>query len=209
MNILKLLIGTVSIAIFLGGCAYLNDVSGTLNAELNAPLFGSKVANANPSTSSLVIVKAEAIRHGALQWFDKEEEKQDIKSGVLLSTDGAKRIDGYEVDGLIIFVDLPPGAYNLARVSTTEFHGGQTKEFIYNVSPEQVGNLIFDTKLGEAKFLGVVMIDNTNKQGKRQVIFDLKPSREAEIAALEKFVQHYNNTPWVNAVQKRIAELKK
>jgi len=77
----------------------------------------------------------------------------------------------------------------------------------YNIPGESVTNYIFSVKAGEPKYLGVVTVEETQKL-KRRVDFGLKPGKQAEIAAWEKFISLYPGSSWANAVQKRISELK-
>lgn len=160
--------------------------------------FLSPSLSGTPATSSLVVVKCEATVHGA---FDIVTN-QTVNGGVLLSTDGSKRIEGDAVSGLIIFSDVPPGEYNLARVRTTWRAGNSAYQNTYNVSPDQAVELIVNTKLGESKFLGIVTLVDVRGTSERGVNFSLLPSKKAEAETWEKFIQIYSDHPWANEVRK-------
>jgi hypothetical protein len=133
---------------------------------------------------------------------------QQIESGVLLSTDGSRGVDGHAVAGLIIFSGVPPGEYNLARVQTTWQSGTYINQHTYNVPPREAVNFIINVKVGEPKYLGVVTVEEIRKTDQRSVIFDLKQSKESEVAAWEKFSELYQGSPWASEVQKRLTELR-
>jgi len=136
---------------------------------------------------------------------------QRVVSGAILSIVGpqqVKQVNGRGVAGLIIFSDVAPGEYNLAGIETTrEVYNQGTWHETYNIPGESVTNYIFSVKAGEPKYFGVVTVEETQKL-KRHVDFGLKPGKEAEIAAWEKFISLYPGSSWANAVQKRISELK-
>lgn len=182
----------LSTTVLLSGCATLD--------KLNAPSL-----NGGPTTSALVVVKTEAIMHGI---FDIKTPQQ-IESGVLLSTEGSRWVDGRAVAGLIIFSDVPPGEYNLARVQTTWHAGTMISQHTYNVPPLKALNFIINVKVGEPKYLGVVTVEEMRKTDQRGVIFDLKQSKESEVAAWEKFSELYQGSPWAIEVQKRLTELRR
>lgn len=158
-----------------------------------------------PATSSLVVVKVDATVHGILGIVTD----QQIQGGVLLSTDGSKRFDGSSVTDLIIFSNVPPGEYNLARIQTTWNAGTMVYTNTYNVPPEAVLNFVLTTKLGEPRFLGLVKLQDVRNTKEMKQVFSLEPSKEAELATWRKFVQVYEGSPWVEAVQKRLSELEK
>ncbi|MDH4216729.1 MAG: hypothetical protein OEV23_07555 [Gallionella sp.] len=181
----------IAVTVLLGGCATLD--------KINAPsLSGS------PTTSALVVVKSEAVMHGMLGL----KTPQQVEGGVLLSTDGSKRVEGRAVAGLIIFSDVAPGEYNLAIIQTTWRAGNMVWQHTYNVPPEKALNFVISVKVGEPKYLGVVTIEEIRKTTERGVIFELKPSKEGEDTAWEKFTQLYQGSPWASEVQKRMAEPK-
>ena len=128
-NIAKTVCSIVTVLV-LSSCAALD--------KLTAPsLIGT------PTTSSLVVVKVDATVHGVFGIVTS----QQIQGGVLLSTDGSKRFDGSAVADLIIFSDVPPGEYNLARIQTTWNAGTMVYTNTYNVPPEAVLSFIITTKV--------------------------------------------------------------
>lgn len=181
-------------SLFLSGCSTID--------KLRAPALAG-----DPSTSSVVVVQCESTWQGALAI----KTPQRVVSGAILSIVGpqqVKHVDGSGVAGLIIFSDVAPGEYNLARIETTrEVYNQGTWHETYNIPGESVTNYIFSVKAGEPKYLGVVTVEETQKL-KRRVDFGLKPGKQAEIAAWEKFISLYPGSSWANAVQKRISELK-
>ena len=182
----------LAISLFLSGCAIIDKIS--------APSL-----KGDSSTSSVVVVKCEATWRGVLGI----KESQQVVSGVLLSTDGTRRVNGQGVADLIIFSDVSPGEYNLARVQTTRQVGNMIWQQTYNIPGENVLDYVFSVKAGEPKYIGVVTVEEIQKFTERRVIFGLKPSKEAETAAWEKFTNLYQGSSWANEVQKRISELKR
>ena len=178
------------VASFLSGCAAID--------KLTAPTLSG-----TPTNSALIVISCEAKMHGVLGITTSQE----VVGGVLMRTDGSKRIDGQAVAGLIIFSDVPPGDYNLARVETTWRAGNMTSTHRYNVPPQSVSNFIVTVKVGELRFLGVVTVEESRRTEDRGVVFALKPSNSAERDAWEKFTQMYQGSPWTGAVQKRRSEL--
>jgi len=182
----------LSITVLLSGCAMLD--------KLSAPSL-----NGDPTSSALVVVKTDAIMHGVFDIITS----QDVLSGVLLSTDGSRRVNGSAVAGLIIFSDVPSGEYNLARVQTNWIVGNMRWQHTYNVPPAMALNFIINTKIGEPQYLGVVTVEEMRKTDQRNVIFDLKQSKEAEISAWEKFSDLYQGSPWALKVQQKLTELRR
>jgi hypothetical protein len=170
----------------------------------------------DPSTSSIVVVRCKSTWRAVALLGMKESQK--IVGGTLLSADvkGPKNrttmVNGEAVDGLIIFSDVSPGVYQLARVQAYRYVGdlrSGSGHILYNVPGEQVLNYVFSVKAGEPKYFGVVTVDQTTKFIEDRVDFGLKPSsKEEEIAAWEKLIGLYPDSLWANAMQKRISELK-
>lgn len=181
----------LAISIFLNGCAVLD--------KIEAPSIGS-----GPATSSFVVVKAEVIVRGA---FDITTSQQ-LQGGVLLRTDGSNRIDGRAAADLIIFPDLPPGEYSLTRIQTTWQQGSIVRSNTYDVPPDKVLNYVFNVKLGEPKYLGVVTIEDARNPNVRGISYGIDNNKNEEIAAWEKISQIYQGSEWVNEVQKRLSELR-
>ena len=174
----------------LSGCAAID--------KLTAPTLSG-----TPANSALVVVKVEASMHGVLGITTSQE----VIGGVLLRTDGSRRIDGQAVAGLIIFSDLPPGDYNLARVETNWRAGNMMYTHRYNVPPQSVSNFIVSVKLGEPRFIGLVTVEEMRRTDERGVRFALKPWKTIERDAWETFLQLYQGSPWIGPVQKRHSEL--
>ena len=178
------------VASFLSGCAAID--------KLTAPKLGG-----TPANSALIVVKVEASMHGVLGITTSQE----VIGGVLLRTDGSRRFDGQAVAGLIIFSDVPPGEYNLARVDTNWRAGNMMYTHRYNVPPHGVSNFIVSVKVSEPQFLGLVTVEEVRRTDDRGVRFALKPSKTAERDTWETFMQLYQGSPWTGAVQKRQSEL--
>ena len=184
----------ILVSLFLSGCASVDRIT--------APSL-----KGDPSTSSVVVVKCESSWRGMLGF----KESQNVVSGAILSIRGPKQVNivnGRGVANLLIFSDVTPGEYNLGRVETTRHVANQgTWHESYNIPGEDARNYVFTVKTGEPKYLGVVTVEETQKL-KRSVVFGLQQSKEAEIAAWEKFNSLYAESAWANAVRKRISELK-
>jgi len=115
---------------------------------------------------------------------------------------------GSGVADLLIFPSVPPGDCKLAVVELTRKmpNVGQVWT-LYAIPRESIKDYSFSVKAGEVKYLGVVKV--VEKQNpKRSVDIGLKPGKEAEIAAWEKFITLYPGSSWANEAQKRISELK-
>ena len=180
------------ISVFLNGCAVID--------KIKAPSAG-----VSPATSSFVVVKAEVIVRGAIGITTS----QQLQGGVLLRTDGSNRIDGRAAAGLIIFPDVPPGEYSLARIQTTWQQGSTVRSNTYDVPQDKVLNYVFDAKLGEPEYLGVVTIEDVRKSSERKISYGINNDKQEEIAAWEKINQIYQGSLWVNEVQKRLSELRR
>jgi uncharacterized protein YceK len=187
----------LAVSPFLNGCSTVNKIT--------APSL-----KGDPSASSVVVVKCESSWRGVLPMKTPQQPMQ----GILLSTDGKTSLAGHGMadlarrNDLIIFSDVPPGEYHLAMVQVSRQVQNQgTWVETYNIPGEDVTKYVFTAKTGEPKYLGVVTIDETQKL-KRSVVFGLKPGKEAEIAAWEKFLSLYPGSSWANAAQKQISELK-
>lgn len=181
----------IVVALFLSGCAAVD--------KLNAPHLSG-----TPASSALVVAKVEASMHGMLGITSSQE----VIGGVLLSTDGSRRIDGRAIAGLIIFADVPPGEYNLARVETNWRAGNFINTHRYDVPPESALDFIMSVKLGEPRFLGLITVEEFRTTGQRGVRFALKPSNAAELDAWAKFVELYQGSPWIGAVEKRRSDIR-
>ena len=179
------------ISVFLNGCAVID--------KIKAPSAG-----VSPATSSFVVVKAEVIVRGAIGITTS----QQLQGGVLLRTDGSNRIDGRAAAGLIIFPDVPPGEYSLTQIQTTWQQGNIVRSNTYDVPADKVLNYVFDAKLGEPKYLGVVTIEDVRKPGERGINYGINDDKQEEIAAWEKISQIDQGSLWVNEVQKRLSELR-
>jgi hypothetical protein len=166
--------------------------------KMNAPLLlGS------PVDSALVIVKVDALMHGSFGITSSQE----IKGGILLRTDGSKRIDAKAVSGLIIFSNVPPGEYNLAGVEAQWQAGTTSYVHKYAVPPESVGKFVFSVKIGEPRFVGLITINEYRQGGRRNFEFLLHPSKEIERTTWEKFTELYPKSDWNNFVLKKINDL--
>ncbi len=190
----------LSVTFFLGGCAAID--------KANAPLLSG-----SPATSALIVVKSEAFivnkSEAVIQGLFDLKTSQQIESGVLLSPDGSVRVEGRAVAGLIIFSNVAPGEYNLAIVQTSSRSGTTTWQHNYYIPPEHASNFVISVTAGEAKFLGIVTIEDVRSTSERGVIFALNPSKKAEASAWEKFTQLYPGSAWASEVQKLKAELKR
>lgn len=178
--------------IFFGGCAFMD--------KLRAPSL-----NGSPATSSVVVVECEAIMSGAFGITTS----QQIKGGILLRTDGSQLINGQAVGNFIIFSNVPPGEYGLARIQTTWQAGTLVNHYTYNVPPDKVLNYIFSAKVGEPKYMGIVTVEDVRTLSERGINFGIRENKDTEFAAWEKFNQIYEGSPWVFEVQKRLSELKR
>jgi len=159
--------------------------------------------NGDPSQVAVVVVKCESTWQGLLSLWKTPQKptKGLIESGVTNAM-------GRGVGDLIIFRDVPPGDCKLAVIELTRTmpDGGQVWQ-MYAIPRESVKDYTFSVKAGEVKYLGVVTV--VEKQNpKRSVDIGLKPGKEAEIAAWEKFITLYPGSSWANEAQKRISELK-
>jgi hypothetical protein len=126
----------------------------------------------------------------------------DVKGSMNERTIGQRSVNGQAAGGLIIFPDVSPGVYELARIRGAA-SGGVV------VPGEKVLDYVFRVKAGEPKYFGVVTVEQITTLIDFRVDFGLKPSsKEEEIAAWEKFISLYPGSLWANAVQKRISELK-
>jgi hypothetical protein len=132
---------------------------------------------------------------------------QQVVGGVLLKTDGTRRFDGQAVSGLIIFSNIPPGEYNLARVVTNWRAGNMINRHTYNVPPQSALDFIMSVRIGEPRFLGLVTVEEMRTTDERGVRFGLKPGQVAEREAWDTFMQLYEGSPWIGAVRKRQSEL--
>jgi hypothetical protein len=187
----------LAVSLSLHGCTAVNKIT--------APSL-----RGDPSASSVVVVKCESSWQGLMPM----KTPQQPMLGILVSTDGKLSVEGYGMvdlarkNNLIIFSGVVPGEYNLAMVQVSRQVQNQgTWLETYNIPGEDSVKYVFTAKAGEPKYLGVVTIDETQKL-KRSVVFGLKPGKEAEIGAWEKFISLYSGSPWANAAQKRISELK-
>lgn len=155
-----------------------------------------------PADSALVVVKVEASMHGMLG----VTSSQGVNGGVLLRTDGSRRIDGRAVSGLIIFSNVPPGEYNLAGVETQWQAGTYTYWHKYAVPPESVRDFVFSVNIGEPRFVGPVAVQEFRQSDNRGVRFSLKASKEAERDAWAKVIELYPSSAWTGPVQRKQAE---
>ncbi|MEK6726572.1 MAG: hypothetical protein AABY54_08515 [Deltaproteobacteria bacterium] len=174
----------------LGSCAVID--------KINAPTLEGA-----PATSALVVVNCEAVMHGMLGL----KTPQQVTGGTLRDADGFNPIRGRTVSGLIIFSNVPPGRYYLAKIETTWQAGNTTWQHTYEVPPEKIPSLTVSTTLGEPTFLGVVTVEEIRKPSERGVTFRHNPSKDAELGAWRKFLQLYEGSVWENMIKKRIAEL--
>ena len=184
---LSFLLGTI---LLLSGCATLD--------RINAPTLSGV-----PTTSALVVVDCEAVMHGMLDL----KTPQQVVGGELRDSDGFNPIAGRAISGLIIFSDVPPGGYYLARVNTVWQAGTTTNRHTYVIPPEKVRNLTVSTKVGDPRFLGTVTVEEIRKPSEWGVNIDLKPSKEAELKAWQKFLQIYKDSLWDKAIRQRITEI--
>ena len=180
----------LGISLFLSGCATVD--------KMKAPSL-----EGDPSKFAVVVVKFESTWQGLLSIT--KTAQHPVKG--LIDGEAAQAI-GRGVGDLIIFPNVPPGecklgAFELARKMQ---NGGEFSQ-MYAIPRESVKDYTFSVKAGEVKYLGVVTV--VEKQNpKRSVDIGLKPGKEAEIAAWEKFITLYPGSSWANEAQKRISELK-
>ncbi len=175
-------------SLFLSGCATID--------KIKAPSL-----DGDPSKLAVVVVKCESTWQGLLGIKTPQQPVSGIISGT-----GADA-HGRGVADLIIFRYVPPGECKLVAIQLTRKEYNQQVWQSYGFPPESVKDYTFSVKAGEVKYLGVVTVEETQKL-KRAVDFGLKPGKEAEIAAWEKFISLYPGSSWANAAQKRISELK-
>ena len=177
-------------SLFLSGCTTID--------KIKAPSLGG-----DPSRVAVVVVKFESTWQGLLSITKLQQHP--VKG---LIEGGVTNAIGRGVGDLIIFPNVPPGecklgAFELARKMQD---GGEFWQ-MYAIPRESVKDYTFSVKAGEVKYLGVVKV--VEKQNpKRSVDIGLKPGKEAEIAAWEKFITLYPGSSWANEAQKRISELK-
>ena len=177
-------------SLFLGGCTAID--------KIKSPSLGG-----DPSKVAVVVVKCESTWQGLLSII---KTSQHPTKGLIES--GVTNVIGRGVADLLIFPNVPPGDCKLAVVELTRKmpDGGQVWQ-LYAIPRESIKNYSFSVKAGEVKYLGVVKV--VEKQNpKRSVDIGLKPGKEAEIAAWEKFITLYPGSSWANEAQKRISELK-
>src|SRR6185436_4462571 len=154
----------------------------------------------DPSKFAVVVVKCESTWQGVL---GIKTPQKPVKGAI--ACEGPTAV-GRGVADLIIFRDVTPGECKLGAIELTRSmpNGGQAWQ-LYAVPPDK--DYTFSVKAGEVKYLGVVTVVETQKL-KRTVDIGLKPGKEAEIAAWEKFITLYPGSSWANEAQKRISELK-
>jgi hypothetical protein len=179
----------LGISLFLSGCATVD--------KIKAPSL-----EGDPSKLAVVVVKFESTWQGLLSIT--KTPQHPVKG--LIDGEAAQAI-GRGVADLIIFPNVPPGECKLAAFELTRnMSNGQVWQ-MYAIPRESVKDYTFSVKAGEVKYLGVVTV--VEKQNpKRTVDIGLKPGKEAEIAAWEKFIALYPGSSWANEAQKRISELK-
>jgi hypothetical protein len=176
-------------SLFLSGCATVD--------KIKAPSL-----DGDPSKLAVVVVKCESTWQGLLS-ISKTPQKP-VKG--LIDGEVAKA-HGRGVADLIIFPYVPPGECKLVAIELTrKMNNGEVWQ-MYGMPRESVKDYTFSVKAGEVKYLGVVTVVETQKL-KRAVDIGLKPGKEAEIAAWEKFLTLYAGSSWANEAQKRISELK-
>ena len=176
-------------SLFLSGCTTID--------KIKAPSLGG-----DPSKVAVVVVKFESTWQGLLSITKLQQHP--VKG---LIEGGVTNAIGRGVGDLIIFPNVPPGECKLAAFELTRnMSNGQVWQ-MYAIPRESVKDYTFSVKAGEVKYLGVVKV--VEKQNpKRSVDIGLKPGKEAEIAAWEKFITLYPGSSWANEAQKRISELK-
>ena len=175
-------------SLFLSGCATVD--------KIKAPSL-----NGDPSKIAVVVVKCESTWQGLLGIKTPQQPVSGIISGEVAEARGRGVAD------LIIFRYVPPGECKLVAIELTRKVYNQQVWQTYGIPRESVKDYTFSVKAGEVTYLGVVTVDETQKL-KRAVDFGLKPGKEAEIAAWEKFITLYPGSSWANEAQKRISELK-
>jgi hypothetical protein len=200
----------LTFGISLAGCA------GT--GERNASSL-----RATPATSSLVVVECEAVTRVLFNIVRRKE----VRGGMLLSADGFTRVEGRAVSNLIVFSDVPPGEYSLARIDTTwqpaplcsghpiKCSPGKVFSHRYEIPADQLRRFAVNARLGEPKFLGAIVLegdhvpaDQLTSITEEGVKMAFSTSNEAEVRAWKQFVQIYDGHPWAVEAQKRLTKLR-
>lgn len=200
----------IAIVVAVGGCA------GT-DRRSAPPLDGAQ------GNSALVVVEFE----GTVRVGLGIARNRKVDGGMLLSADGFARVEGRAVSNLIVFSDVPPGEYRLARIDTTfqpveQVCSGQPMVcrpgVIYSrrfeIPADRLREYAVIASLGVPKFLGAIAVEEryvpenlVTSISSRAVNVALSRSKEAEARVWTRFAQIFDGHPWAAEARKRIAEL--